>query len=88
MQNLWFVILAIAGVFLLLVVIQMIMKSKRPFRHAVGGILTGIFTLVLVNLTGIFTGVSLPVSPLTIGISGVGGIPGVTMLLLLNLILK
>ncbi len=88
MQNPWVIGLCIAGVFLLLVVIQIIMKSKRPFRHAVGGILTGLFTLALVDLTGMFTGVSLPVSPLTIGVSGVGGIPGVTMLLLLNLLLK
>ena len=88
MQDPWFDFLCIAGVFLLLVVIQIIMKSKRPFRHAVGGILIGLFTLALVNLTGVFTGVSLPVSPLTIGVSGVAGVPGVTMLLLLNLIFK
>lgn len=88
MQNNWFVFLCIAGVFLPLAVIQMIMKSKHPFRHAVGGILIGLCTLALVNLTGMFTGVGLPVSPLTIGVAGVGGIPGVTMLLLLNLILR
>ena len=88
MQNPWFDVLCIAGIFLLLVVIQIIMKSKRPSRHAVVGILTGLLSLALVNLTGMFTGVSLPVSPLTIGVSGVAGIPGVTMLLLLNLIFK
>ncbi|HEX3016798.1 MAG TPA: pro-sigmaK processing inhibitor BofA family protein [Caproicibacter sp.] len=81
-------VLCICGVFLLLVVIQVIMKSKRPVRRAVGGILTGLFTLVAVNLTGMFTGVSLPISPLTIGVSGVAGIPGVTLLLLLNLVFK
>ena len=86
-QNVWLV-LCICGVFLLLVVIQVIMKSKHPVRHAIGGILTGLFTLAVVDLTGSFTGVSLPISPLTIGISGVAGIPGVTLLLLMNLILK
>ncbi len=88
MQGPWLNVLWIVGIFLLLVVIQIVMKSKRPFRRAVGGVLTGLFTLAVVNLTGMFTGVSLPVSPLTIGVSGVAGIPGVTMLLLLNLILK
>lgn len=80
--------LCICGVFLLLVLIQVIMRSERPVRRAIGGILTGLFTLAVVNLTGMFTGVSLPLSPLTIGVSGVAGIPGVTLLLLLNLIFK
>lgn len=80
--------LCVCGVFLLLVLIQVIMKSQRPVRHAVGGVLTGLFTLAAVNLTGAFTGVSLPISPLTIGVSGVAGIPGVTLLLLLNLLFQ
>lgn len=80
--------LCICGVFLLLVLIQVIMRSERPVRRAIGGILTGLCTLAVVNLTGMFTGVSLPLSPLTIGVSGVAGIPGVTLLLLLNLIFK
>lgn len=87
LQTGWLV-LCICGVFLLLVIIQVIMKSKRPVRHAVGGVLTGLCTLAVVDLTGVFTGVSLPISPLTIGVSGVAGIPGVTLLLLLNLIFK
>ncbi len=87
MQNVWIAICA-CGVFLLLVIIQVIMKSRHPVRHAVGGVLVGLCTLAAVDLTGAFTGVSLPISPLTIGVSGVAGIPGVTLLLLLNLILK
>jgi len=77
-----------AAVFILLIIIQVIVKSRHPVRRAVGGILTGLCALAAVNLTGCFTGVTLPVSPLTVGVSGVGGISGVTMLLLLNLILK
>ncbi len=84
----WTVALCLVGVFLLLVLIQVAMKSKRPVRHAVGGILVGFCALAVVDLTGGFTGVSLPLSPLSIGVSGVAGIPGVTLLLLLNLIFK
>lgn len=80
--------LCACGIFVLLVVIQFIVKSERPVRRAIGGVITGLFALAAVNLAGCFTGVSLPVSPLTIGVSGVGGISGVTMLLLLNLIFK
>jgi uncharacterized membrane protein YuzA (DUF378 family) len=75
-------------VFLLLVAIQVIMKTKHPVRHAIGGILVGLCTLAAVDLASAFTGVSLPISPLTIGVAGVAGIPGVTLLLLTNLILK
>jgi hypothetical protein len=75
-------------VFALLVIIQMIVKSPKPFQRAIGGIITGLCALAAVNLTGMFTGVTLPLSPLTIGVSGAAGIPGVTMLLLLNLIFK
>lgn len=87
MPNLLAILTAV-GVFGLLVIIQMIVRSPRPVQRAAGGVLTGLFALAAVNLTGFFTGVSLPLSPLTIGVSGVAGIPGVTMLLFLNLIMK
>ena len=81
-------IVCAAAVFIMLVIIQVIVKARHPVRRAIGGILTGLCALAAVNLTGCFTGVTLPLSPLTVGISGVGGISGVTMLLLLNLIIK
>lgn len=80
--------LSACGVFGLLVVIQLIVRAPRPVQRAAGGVITGLCALAAVNLTGFFTGVSLPLSPLTIGVSGAAGIPGVTMMLLLNLILK
>ncbi|QEY34302.1 transcriptional regulator [Caproiciproducens galactitolivorans] len=84
----WVVPLSLCGVFALLVLIQVIVKAPKPVQRAAGGVLTGLCALAAVNLTGFFTGVSLPLSPLTIGVSGAAGIPGVTMLLLLNLIIK
>lgn len=87
MQNLTAVLCAL-GVFALLIIIQVIVKAEHPVRKAIGGILTGLCALVIVNLTGCFTGVTLPISPLTLGVSGAAGISGVTMLLLLNLLLK
>ena len=47
----------------------------------------GFVAMALVNLCGPYTGVFLPVSRLSVLVSGVLGIPGVTlMLLLLSLI--
>lgn len=81
-------ILSALGVFVLLVILQLVLGSPKPFRRAVGSIFMGLFALAVVDITGVFTGVSLPVSPLTLGVSGVAGIPGVTLLLLLNLLMK
>ena len=85
MQTLWMVLIGI-GIFLLLVLIQVVMHVKKPVQHAVGGIAVGLCALLAVSLLSGFTGVSLSMSPLTIGVSSVAGIPGVTMLLFLNLL--
>ena len=82
------IVLSACGVFALLVVIQMIVRAPRPVQRAAGGVIMGLCALAAVDLTGFFTGVSLPLSPLTIGVSGAAGIPGVTMLLLLNLVFQ
>ena len=81
-------ILTAVGVFALLVVIQVVVKAKKPVQRALGGVCIGLCALVVVNISGFFTGVSLPLSTLTIGVSAAAGIPGVTMLLVLNLLVK
>lgn len=47
--------------------------------------LIGAGLLTAINLTSGFTGVSIPVSFLSVAVSVIGGLPGVTLLLLLNL---
>ena len=76
-------ILITLGIFAALVLVQVIAKSKKPVRKTVISICVGLCALLAVNLSGYFTGVRLPLS---IGVSAVGGIPGVTTMLLLNLI--
>lgn len=49
--------------------------------------LLGLLALALVNLTCGYTGVSLAVNRLTLAASGVLGVPGVTLLVILNTIL-
>lgn len=85
-MNSWMVILVGLGVFALLVLLQVIVRAAHPVQRALGGVAMGLCALAAVNLTGFFTGVSVPLSPLAIGVSGAAGIPGVTLLLLLNLI--
>lgn len=81
-------ILVAVGIFLLLAALQALLGSRRPMQRAAGGIIIGVGTLAVVNLTGLFTGVSIPVSLFSLGVSAAGGIPGVTLLLLLNLIFQ
>ena len=80
------VLLSACGVFLFLVVIQVIIRSRHPVQSAVGGMCVGIGALIAVNVAGIFTDVTIPFSLLSIGVSAAAGIPGVTSLLLLNLL--
>ncbi|WP_101698153.1 pro-sigmaK processing inhibitor BofA family protein [Clostridium minihomine] len=81
-------VLIAAGIFLLLVALQALFGAKHPVQRAAGGIVIGVGALAVVNLSGFFTGVSIPVSLFNIGVSAAGGIPGVTLLLLLNLIFQ
>ena len=67
------------------------LQRVRDLRLVVCLLLTaavGLCVLLAVNLTGVFTGVSLPLSPLSLGVAGTAGLPGVTLLLLLNLLLR
>lgn len=49
--------------------------------------LFGVSSLLLVNMTEVYTGVSLAVSRLSLLVSGVLGIPGVLSMLVLNQLL-
>ena len=49
--------------------------------------LLGFIALAAVNLTAPYTGVALAVTHLSIGVSGLLGVPGVTLMVILNTIL-
>lgn len=81
----WGIVLILLSVFVCFTIVHIAEKSRHPGRRSVFSMLLGLASLVAVNLTGAFTGISLPVSLLTILTSIIGGIPGVTALLFLNL---
>ena len=47
---------------------------------------SGLLSLGMVNLTAAATGVALPISLLSLGVAGLGGIPGVVVMLALRLL--
>lgn len=81
----WGIVLIIAGTFVLFTLLHIASKNKRPLRRALLSMLTGIVSLLLVNLSTGLTGVAIPVSLLSVLISLIGGIPGVTLILALRL---
>lgn len=81
----WGICIIIFSTFIIFAIIHFAGKNKRPLRRALISMLSGLFTLLAVNLSGIFTGVFLPVSLLSLLVSIIGGIPGVTLMLGLNL---
>lgn len=81
----YYYLIAVICAFFIFAIIHKIGKNKKPVKRALFSLLTGFATLVVVNISSVFTGVSLPYSMLTIVVSLIGGIPGVTALLGLNL---
>lgn len=84
-MSVWEILIILLCVLILFAVIHKIDKHKKPVRRACVSILTGVMSLFIVNVTGIFTGIALPISLLSVFTSVFLGIPGVTMLLALNL---
>lgn len=81
----WGICIILLSVFIAFAIIHYLGKNKRPFKRSLISMICGIATLLAVNLTGSFTGVVLPVSFLSLMISLIGGIPGVTLMLALSL---
>lgn len=83
----WVILAICGGVFLVIVAIQKIMRSKHPVRSALLGLFIGPACMVAINIISMFTRVSIPISPLSLGVSSVLGVPGVTAMLLLQIII-
>lgn len=84
-MPLWGIGLMFFGAFLLFALAHYISKSKYPFKRSLLSMAVGILTLVAVNLSGSVTGVYLPISLMSVCVSAFGGVPGVTLMLGLNL---
>lgn len=84
-MPLWGLAIVFVSIFLIFAIIHYISKSKNPLKRSLLSMLIGAATLTAVNLTSGITGVFLPVSLLSVIVSVAGGVPGVTLLLSLNL---
>ncbi|MGN1417863.1 MAG: pro-sigmaK processing inhibitor BofA family protein [Acutalibacteraceae bacterium] len=71
----------------LIIILIVMLRSKHFFRCLLLSAFTGVASLFAVNLLSAVTGFSLAINPVTIGISSVGGVPAVIMLLFSRLCL-
>lgn len=79
------------GVFLavyLVIIFIAFFKSKKFFTALLFTALQGICAIFAVNLIGKYSTVHIPINPWTLGISSIGGISGVIMLLLCDVFLS
>ena len=81
----YYVVLIFVSAFIFFGIIHKIGKNKKPFRRAFLSMLSGLGTFIILNISSAFTGVYLPFSLMSVMVSSIGGIPGVTALLTLNL---
>ncbi len=86
-MPLWGLALILFGTFTVFAFIHFISKIKRPFSRALLSMAIGAATLAAIDLSSSITGVYIPVSLLSFLTSVIGGLPGVTLLLFLNLFL-
>ncbi len=79
------------GIFLaiyLVVIFIAYFKSKRFFTALLFTALQGICALFAVNLIGKYIAIHIPINTWTLGISSIGGISGVIMLLLCDIFMS
>ncbi len=69
-------------------ILYAVKKSCNPFKKAVTTVASGGIALAAVNIVGIFTGVYIPISILSICASLAGGIPAVTAMLIIDTFFK
>ncbi len=69
------------AIYVLFIFVSMI-KSKRFFTALFLSVLQGVCALFAVNLLGQYISIHIPINGWTIGVSSVGGISGVIMMLL------
>lgn len=67
-----------------LAVLLALIKGGKPVRGAISSVTGGLLSLLAVDVTGVFTGVTLGINPLTLGAGTVLGAPGIITLLVLK----
>lgn len=84
MNDAYFTLAILGGVAVLSLIFML--QLGRFWAGWLFSAISGLLAFGLVNLTAVQTGVTLPVSALSLGLSAIGGIPGVVVMLALRLL--
>ena len=84
-MPLWGILSVLFGAWVLFALLYFVQKNKHPFKRALGSMCIGLGVLIGINLVSEWTHVYIPVSLLSVLTSAIGGVPGVTLILFLNL---
>lgn len=79
-----FAFLILSGI----IILAVILRNEKPFKNIFLSLFSGVGSLFAVNIASAITAVSLPVNTLTLSVSAVGGIPGVVLLLISDVLLS
>ncbi|MBQ8203205.1 MAG: pro-sigmaK processing inhibitor BofA family protein [Clostridia bacterium] len=70
-----------------LILLALYIKSRKPVKNLIVNAFSGIAVLVIINLSARFTGIHIPVNWWSVLTASGLGIPGVTGLILLQIIM-
>lgn len=84
MEFLKYFIISVTAIYALSILI-LSARSKKAFKYIFFNALSGIFVLLMLYFTKRYTGLSLSINPITVGVSGMFGSVGIIGLLFLNL---
>lgn len=83
----WKIAASALGIICFVCGVELFARVRHPLKSGLGEILRGELALLAVAVSGIWTGVSLPLSLASAGFAAAAGIPGVIAMLLVRLIL-
>ena len=81
-------LLVVVGLAVSAAIMVVLVRSGKPVRGLLSSAIQGLAALVVVNITGAFTGVSLGLGPFSGGVAAVLGIPGVISMVLVKTMLR
>lgn len=86
-MPLWGIAAVFFGCLFVFSVFHFLSRKKHPVKRALFSMIIGALALIAVDLCSGFTGVYIPISLLSIMVSVIGGVPGVALMLILNIFL-
>ncbi len=84
MFNFWPVALNLISMTLITFIIHLILKYNHPFLRSLSSTGFGVLTLIMLNYSEPLTSIKMPLNNISLGISALLGIPGISALSILN----